>query len=94
MIGYYVHHHGHGHRHRATAIATACRTPVIGFSSLPRPAGWPGRWVRLPDDADGVDPGTADVTAGATLHWVPPCTQDWPPAWDGSPRNWRAARSR
>ena len=71
MIGYYVHHHGHGHRHRATAIATACRTPVIGFSSLPRPAGWPGRWVRLPDDADGVDPGTADVTAGATLHWVP-----------------------
>lgn len=71
MIGYYVHHHGHGHRHRAAAIAAACRTPVVGFSSLPRPAEWPGEWIRLPDDADGVDPAVDDVTAGSTLHWAP-----------------------
>lgn len=71
VIGYYVHHHGRGHLHRATAIARAARAPVVGFSSLPAPASWPGRWIRLPDDADGVEDQAADVTAGGTLHWAP-----------------------
>jgi predicted glycosyltransferase len=68
VIGYYVHHHGHGHLHRAQVIAAACRTEVIGFSGLPKPEGWTGRWVELPSDAGGVH---ADVTAHGTLHWVP-----------------------
>ena len=71
MIGYYVHHHGSGHVHRATAIARATRTPVVGFSSRPRPDRWTGRWTCLPDDASGVDRAAADVTAGGTLHWAP-----------------------
>lgn len=71
MIGYYVHHHGTGHLHRAASIAAALRVPVVGLSSRPAPPGWDGPWVRLDDDATGVDPATADVTAGATLHWVP-----------------------
>lgn len=71
MIGFYVHHQGSGHVHRATAIAREARTPVVGFSSLPRPDLWPGQWVRLPDDASGVDRATADVSAGGTLHWAP-----------------------
>ncbi|PWW66855.1 glycosyltransferase [Actinokineospora spheciospongiae] len=71
MIAYYVHHHGSGHRHRAVSIARRLRTPVVGLSSAPEPDGWPGEWVRLPDDADGVDTATADVTAHGTLHWVP-----------------------
>jgi hypothetical protein len=71
VIGFYVHHQGSGHVHRATAIARAARHPVVGFSSLPRPELWPGEWICLPDDAEGVDPTTADVTAGGTLHWVP-----------------------
>lgn len=73
MIGYYVHHHGHGHLHRAMAIAAACRSEVVGFSSLAPPADWPGRWIRLPPDTS-TDTGTgtaSDVTAGGTLHWVP-----------------------
>ncbi len=68
MIAYYVHHHGSGHAHRATAIATRLRSPVVGLGSGPAPAGWPGRWVRLPDDAGGT---TDDVTAGGALHWAP-----------------------
>ncbi|SES45251.1 glycosyltransferase [Actinokineospora terrae] len=68
MIAYYVHHHGSGHLHRARAIAAALRYPVIGLSSAPRPVDWPGRWVQLADDADGV---ADDVTAHGTLHWVP-----------------------
>ncbi|GLZ42642.1 glycosyltransferase [Actinokineospora sp. NBRC 105648] len=67
MIAYYVHHQGSGHLHRARAIADRLRTPVIGLSSSARPHGWPGAWVRLPDDAGGTD----DVTANGTLHWVP-----------------------
>lgn len=71
MIGYYVHHHGSGHVTRAITISAACRSEVVGFSTLPRPDGWRGRWVRLPDDADGVEPARDDVTAGGTLHWAP-----------------------
>jgi hypothetical protein len=71
MIGYYAHHLGAGHVHRAAAIAAEAKTPVIGFSTKPAPTEWTGRWVRLPNDADVVDPVTADVTAGGTLHWVP-----------------------
>lgn len=71
MIGFYVHHQGSGHVHRATAIARSLRTPAVGFSSLPMPETWPGRWIRLPDDAAAVDRATADVTAGGTLHWAP-----------------------
>ncbi|GAA3029061.1 glycosyl transferase [Actinokineospora globicatena] len=70
MIAYYVHHHGSGHVHRARAIAARLRTPVIGLSSAPRPADWPGRWIRLVDDA-GADAVADDVTARGTLHWVP-----------------------
>jgi len=68
MIAYYVHHHGSGHTHRAGAIAAHLRTPVVGLGTGPAPAGWPGRWVPLPDDAGGAAP---DVSAGGTLHWAP-----------------------
>jgi hypothetical protein len=50
VIGYYIHHHGRGHVHRATAITDALGVPVVGLSSLPRPAGWAGEWVELPLD--------------------------------------------
>lgn len=68
MIGYYVHHHGLGHRNRATQIARELTVPVVGFSSLGRPEGWPGEWVRLPEDTTEhpVDP-----TAHGVLHWAP-----------------------
>ena len=69
MIGYYVHHVGSGHLHRAQAIARASNIPVVGLSSLARPAGWDGGWVRLPRDDEGPFP--SDVTAGGRLHWVP-----------------------
>ena len=52
VIGYYVHHHGHGHLHRALVLADACRLPVVGLSSLPRPAEWTGEWVQLARDDD------------------------------------------
>lgn len=69
MIGYYVHHHGHGHLHRATVLAEACRLPVVGLSSLPRPSTWTGEWVQLArDDADQQP---RDVSARGQLHWVP-----------------------
>lgn len=69
MIGYYVHHVGRGHLHRATAVAAASTVPVVGLSSLPRPAGWKGEWVTLPRDDEGRHGG--DVTAGGRLHWAP-----------------------
>ncbi|KAA0940234.1 glycosyltransferase [Streptomyces apricus] len=76
MIGYYVHHQGRGHLHRAACVARHLRTPVTGFSSLPRPEDWTGEWVRLPMDAGPDRPGrgaaeAADPTAGGRLHWVP-----------------------
>ncbi|MFC7963232.1 glycosyltransferase [Streptomyces cinereoruber] len=80
MIGYYVHHQGKGHLHRAQCIARHTRTPVTALSSLPRPAGWNGDWIRLPldtaaADADpmfaGTDTARADPTAHGRLHWVP-----------------------
>ncbi|MDT8913013.1 glycosyltransferase [Amycolatopsis sp. PS_44_ISF1] len=71
MIAYYVHHHGSGHLRRAAAIAAHLGEQLLGLSSLPRPSGWPGRWTTLPDDAGGADAQRDDVTAGATLHWVP-----------------------
>jgi hypothetical protein len=75
MIGYYVHHQGRGHLHRAVCVSRHLRAPVTGFSSLARPDGWPGEWVRLPMDADsgGGRPAgrAADPTAGGRLHWVP-----------------------
>ena len=69
VVGYYVHHVGSGHLHRARAVAEAMGRPVVGLSSLPRPAGWLGDWVVLDrdDDATGAD----DVTAHGHLHWVP-----------------------
>ncbi len=70
MIGYYVHHHGSGHLHRATTLAGALGLPVTGLSSLPRPDGWTGDWIRLDrDDTDGGHAG--DPTAGGLLHWAP-----------------------
>ena len=71
MIGWYVHHHGRGHLHRALAVGTllaARGEEVTLLSSLPRPVGWAGGWVRLErDDAGPV----ADPTAHGRLHWVP-----------------------
>jgi hypothetical protein len=71
VIAWYVHHHGSGHITRARTIAGALRLPVLGLSTRDEPAGWPGRWIRLPDDAGVADPDIADVTAGSTLHWAP-----------------------
>jgi hypothetical protein len=71
MIGYYAHHLGAGHIRRAAVIAAEAKSPVIGFSTAPEPEGWTGRWIRLPDDADIIDPVRVEVTAGGTLHWVP-----------------------
>lgn len=75
MIGYYVHHHGRGHLTRATEIARELRHPITGLSTLERPAGWPGDWLCLDDDAsadatarDDLD---RDATANGLLHWVP-----------------------
>ena len=69
MIGYYVHHVGRGHLHRAQAVAAEIGPGLTGLSSLPRPEGWAGDWVRLPRDDAG--PAAVDATAGGTLHWVP-----------------------
>ncbi|WP_054951734.1 glycosyltransferase [Flaviflexus massiliensis] len=68
MIGYYVHHQGQGHRMRALQIALALRAPVVGFSSLEAPEGWPGRWVMLEPDLvhEPLDP-----TANGVFHWAP-----------------------
>lgn len=68
MIGYYAHHQGRGHATRATTIARHLRRPVTGLSTLPEPAGWPGDWVRLPDDR-AAEPEVP--TASGVLHWAP-----------------------
>ena len=69
MIGWYVHAHGRGHLQRLQCVAAHLRTPVTALSSLPRPDGWTGGWVDLPDDLPtGAD---RDPTAGGTLHWAP-----------------------
>ena len=69
MIGYYVHHVGRGHLHRARELARVLDEPVVGLSSLPRPAGWVGEWVEL--DRDDVGGTPVDPTAHGRLHWVP-----------------------
>lgn len=69
MIGYYVHHQGRGHLQRALAIASRAGTMITGLSTHPRPEGWPGDWVELPDDA-GAGP-EASPAAGGRLHYVP-----------------------
>lgn len=71
MIGYYVHHQGAGHATRACAVAALLGEPVTGFSSAPRPAGWPGAWVRLPADDTPAPLPAQDVEAGGALHWAP-----------------------
>jgi hypothetical protein len=71
VIAWYVHHHGSGHITRARTIAGRLGVPVLGLSSRGEPANWPGRWVRLADDAGVADPVAADITAGSTLHWAP-----------------------
>jgi hypothetical protein len=68
MIGYYVHHHGRGHLSRATAIADRLDAPVVGLSSLPRPAEWRGGWVQLPRDDEAP---ALDTDANGRLHWAP-----------------------
>lgn len=73
-VGYYVHHVGRGHLHRATSIAAELAragVEVTGLSTLPRPTSWPGPWVDLVPDDDGVDAERDAVTAGGRLHWVP-----------------------
>jgi hypothetical protein len=69
VIGYYVHHVGAGHLHRALAVAERASSTVTGLSSLPRPDGWPGEWVRLARDDESCH--AFDPTAGGRLHWVP-----------------------
>ena len=69
MIGYYIHHQGSGHRHRASSVNRRAEVALTGLSTGPRPAGWIGPWVDLPDDA-GVGP-EQDVTAHGRLHYVP-----------------------
>lgn len=81
VIGWYVHHHGFGHVARFLAVHPHVRTPVVAFSSLPRPAGLDAatEWVVLPADADVIenpdgsviDPREADPTARGHLHWAP-----------------------
>ena len=71
VVGYYVHHVGSGHRHRAEVLARRLRSEgiaVTGLSSLPRPDGWEGDWVRLPRDDDGHP---RQATAHGHLHWAP-----------------------
>ena len=68
-IGYYVHHQGSGHSHRALAIGRATSLPLTGLSTARRPAGWPGEWVRLPDDAGATD--ADNGSANGRLHYVP-----------------------
>lgn len=69
MIGYYVHHQGRGHLHRAVAIAASTGGEITGLSTHPRPAGWLGDWVELPDDA-GAGP-EANPAANDRLHYAP-----------------------
>ncbi|QKE82542.1 hypothetical protein [Arthrobacter sp. NEB 688] len=69
MIGYYVHHHGLGHLTRMRAVAAHLRSPVVGLSTLPAPAGLEDRWVRLPADDDPA--GGDDLDARGVLHWAP-----------------------
>lgn len=69
MIGYYVHHHGFGHRNRAVSVSQAYRGGLVGLSTLPRPSGWNGDWIVLPDDA-GAGPGR-EATANGRLHYAP-----------------------
>ena len=69
MIGYYIHHQGSGHRHRASSVNRQVDVELTGLSTGPRPAGWHGPWVDLPDDA-GVGP-EQDVTAHDRLHYAP-----------------------
>lgn len=74
MIGYYVHHVGRGHLHRAQALAVALEQhgeQVTGLSSLERPDGWPGDWVRLARDDEGDGSEASDPTANGRLHWAP-----------------------
>lgn len=71
MIGYYVHHHGSGHLHRAMTVAPHLPDEVTGLSSLARPEGWSGPWVRLPRDDTAASYDAADATAAGLLHWAP-----------------------
>ena len=88
MIGWYVHHHGHGHLHRAQTVAARLAErgeEVTVLSSLPRPAGWSGAWVRLArDDAGRV----VDPTAAGQLHWVRSGTPGCSPGRRPCPRGW------
>lgn len=68
MIGWYVHHVGRGHLHHALAITDRIAEPVVGLSSLDRPAGWRGDWIRLARDDDGNVPAP---DAHGALHWAP-----------------------
>ncbi|GEB47244.1 hypothetical protein AB6V29_16015 [Microbacterium sp. 20-116] len=81
VIGWYVHHHGYGHVARFLAVTPHLRTPVVAFSSMPRPAGLAAGvdWIELPPDADPfpradgstADPRDADPTVRGHLHWAP-----------------------
>ncbi len=81
VIGWYVHHHGFGHVSRFLAVQPHLRTPVVAFSSMPRPAGLGSdvEWIELPPDADAfegpegrpIDPRDSDPTVRGRLHWAP-----------------------
>ena len=69
MIGYYVHHHGRGHLEMARCVAAWLTGNVTGLSSLARPAGWPGQWLRLPRDDTAET--AMEPAARGQLHWAP-----------------------
>lgn len=81
VIGWYVHHHGYGHVARFLAVQPHLRSPVVAFSSMPRPTTLPAEveWVELPPDADAFegadgslhDPRDAEPTVRGHLHWAP-----------------------
>lgn len=68
-VGYYVHHEGAGHGALGAALSTVLGRRLVGFGSGGRPAGWRGRWIGLPPDAD--PPVAADPTRGGAWHWAP-----------------------
>jgi Glycosyltransferase family 28 C-terminal domain len=69
VIGYYVHHVGRGHLEMARCIAAQLTGEITGLSSLGRPSGWPGRWLRLARDDAGA--AALEPSAHGQLHWAP-----------------------
>ncbi|WP_300342827.1 hypothetical protein [Nesterenkonia sp.] len=75
MIGCYIHHQGAGHLNRSLSWAKdwAEQTgeEVTGMSSAPRPAEWPGQWVRLEPDWTPAPETPSAAQQASWLHWAP-----------------------